>query len=77
MDSESDDNESTLDVEEANGTKGSVEEELDELNKEQDMDMDELLTSVCFFYLFTHLWSGKIPSFAFFLSFYLYFVPPN
>lgn len=46
MDSESDDNESTLDVEEANGTKGSVEEELDELSKEQDMDMDQLLTSV-------------------------------
>nr|CAD2187793.1 unnamed protein product [Meloidogyne enterolobii] len=46
MDSESDDNESTLDVEEANGTKGSVEEELDELSKEQDMDMDQLLTSL-------------------------------
>uniref|UniRef100_A0A1I8AZT5 Helicase ATP-binding domain-containing protein n=1 Tax=Meloidogyne hapla TaxID=6305 RepID=A0A1I8AZT5_MELHA len=46
MDSESDDNESTLDVEEANGTKGSVEEELNELSKEKDMDMDQLLTSL-------------------------------
>lgn len=52
MDTDSDDNESTLDIEEAERSNVPVEQELNELSKEQNMDMDQLLSSVNFFKYF-------------------------
>jgi len=42
----SEDDESTLDQEEADRPKAHVDQELDDLYKERDMDIDQLLTSV-------------------------------